>query len=191
MAPPPVAGVNWAPLTVMAGLVLALVASLGFAKATVETTTTATAGTPTYGGTLTQLHLFNMTSNEPPDWDPVKAAGPQGWRKDVENFAAVRQAVGSKIMIGVDPNTGWSWTDAISAMNAMRPMGLGYMEQPIDRHDLAGLAEIRARADGIPIMADESLLSLADAYRLAREGLVGMFNVKVVKVGGIMNVKAR
>ena len=63
-------------------LVLALVAVAGFANggkeaATTTTTTTAGAGTPVYGGTLTMLHLFNTSSNEPPDWDPVKAAGPQ------------------------------------------------------------------------------------------------------------------
>ncbi len=60
-------------------LVLAFVATLSFAggsgeKVTPTATTAATTG-PTYGGTLTQLHDFS--NNEPPDWDPVKAAGPQ------------------------------------------------------------------------------------------------------------------
>lgn len=115
----------------------------------------------------------------------LKAAGPQGWRKDVENFAAVRRAVGDDVMIGVDPNTGWSRTDAIGAMRAMRPMGLGYVEQPIDRHDLAGMAEIRAWAEGIPIMADESLFTVQDAVALAKAQAVDVFCIKLYKVGGL------
>ena len=115
----------------------------------------------------------------------LKAAGPQGWRKDVENFAAVRQALGNDIMIGVDPNTGWSRTDAIKAMNEMRPMRLDYIEQPVDRRDLAGLAEIRAHAAGIPIMADESLFTIQDAAALARARAVDVFCIKLYKVGGL------
>jgi muconate cycloisomerase len=115
----------------------------------------------------------------------LKAAGPQGWRKDVENFAAVRRAVGDHIMIGVDPNTGWSRTDAKCAMSAMREHGLGYMEQPIDRSDLAGMAEIRALADGIPIMADESLFTVQDAAALAKARAVDVFCIKLYKVGGL------
>lgn len=33
----------------------------------------------------------------------LKAAGPEGWRRDVANFTAVRSAVGDDIVIGVDP----------------------------------------------------------------------------------------
>jgi len=88
-------------------------------------------------------------------------------------------------MIGVDPNTGWSRTDAISALNAMRPMGLGYMEQPVDRYDLAGMAEIRARAEGIPVMADESLFTVQDAVALANARAVDVFCIKLYKVGGL------
>ena len=115
----------------------------------------------------------------------LKAAGPLGWRKDVENFAAVRRALGDSVMIGVDPNTGWSPSDTINAMNEMRPLGLGYVEQPIDRHDHAGLAEIRAQAGGIPIMADESLFTLQDAAALARLRAVDVFCIKLYKVGGL------
>jgi L-alanine-DL-glutamate epimerase-like enolase superfamily enzyme len=115
----------------------------------------------------------------------LKAAGRKGWREDVKNFETVRKVVGDDIVIGVDPNTGWTVPDTISAMRAMTPMGLGYMEQPIGRRDLAGLAHIRAQAQGVPMMADESLFTIQDAYDLARTGAVDVFCIKLYKVGGI------
>jgi muconate cycloisomerase len=115
----------------------------------------------------------------------LKAAGKGGWRQDIRNFEAVRRAVGDDIVIGVDPNTGWTFQETIAAIVAMRPMGLGYMEQPTDRRDLAALALIREKADGVPIMADESLFTLADAFDLAAARAVDVFCIKLYKVGGL------
>jgi muconate cycloisomerase len=115
----------------------------------------------------------------------LKAAGKGGWRRDVANFEAVRRAVGDDIVIGVDPNTGWTVADTISAMAGMRPFGLGYMEQPVLRRDVHGMAEIRARADGVPLMADESLFTIQDAAELAAARAVDVFCIKLYKVGGL------
>jgi muconate cycloisomerase len=114
----------------------------------------------------------------------LKAAGPDGWRRDVTNFEAVRRAVGDDIVIGVDPNTGWTVAETISAIGAIRPMGLGYVEQPVGRRNLQGLAEIRAAAGGIPLMADESLFTIEDAAALAAARAVDVFCIKLYKVGG-------
>lgn len=116
----------------------------------------------------------------------LKAAGRGGWRRDVENFAAVRRAVGDGIVIGVDPNTGWTIPETISAMAAMREFDLGYMEQPILRRDVRGLAEIRAKACGVPLMADESLFTIQDAAELAQARAVDIFCIKLYKVGGLL-----
>jgi muconate cycloisomerase len=116
----------------------------------------------------------------------LKAAGRKGWRRDVANFAAVRRAVGDDIVIGVDPNTGWTVAETIGAMAGMRAFDLGYMEQPVLRRDLKGLAEIRAQAAGVPVMADESLFTIQDAAELAGLRAVDVFCIKLYKVGGLL-----
>ena len=115
----------------------------------------------------------------------LKAADRRGWRQDVKNFETVRRALGDDVVIGIDPNTGWCLTDAISAVHALKQYGLGYIEQPVARRDLEGMAEIRREAQGIPVMADEALFTLQDAYALARARACDAFCIKLYKLGGI------
>ena len=115
----------------------------------------------------------------------IKAAERRGWRQDVKNFEAVRRAVGDDVVIGVDPNTGWNVHDAISAVHALRPFDLGYIEQPVARRDLEGMAAIRREARGIPVMADEGLFTLTDAYAIARARAADAFCIKLYKIGGL------
>jgi muconate cycloisomerase len=119
----------------------------------------------------------------------LKMADRRGWRHDLRNFEAVRKAVGDDVMIGVDPNTGWTLADALSAVRELKKMGLGYIEQPIARRDLKGMAEIRRAADGVPVMADEALFTLQDAYALAEARAVDAYCIKLYKLGGLTPAK--
>lgn len=119
----------------------------------------------------------------------LKAGAPEGWRRDVENFEAVRDAVGPHVTVGVDPNGGWQVWETIQAMRALAPSNLGYLEQPVTRRDIAGLARIRAAAEGVPIMADESLFTIEDAYDLARTQAADVLCIKLYKTGGIRQAK--
>jgi L-alanine-DL-glutamate epimerase-like enolase superfamily enzyme len=119
----------------------------------------------------------------------LKMADRRGWRYDVKVFETVRRAVGDDVMIGVDPNTGWSIADALSAIRELKKLNLGYVEQPIARRDLKGLAEIRRAADGVPVMADEALFTIQDAYALAEARAVDAFCIKLYKIGGLTTAK--
>ena len=119
----------------------------------------------------------------------LKMADRRGWRQDVKNFEAVRKAVGESVMIGIDPNTGWTLADALSAIHEIRKMGLGYIEQPIERRDLKGMAEIRRAAGGVPVMADEGIFTLQDAYALAEARACDAYCIKLYKLGGITPAK--
>jgi L-alanine-DL-glutamate epimerase-like enolase superfamily enzyme len=115
----------------------------------------------------------------------LKAGGKGGWRADVRNFEAVRKAIGPEVMIGVDPNTGWTVAETVQALSAMRPFDVGYCEQPVERRDLRGLAAIRAQAGGVPVMADEALFTVRDAGEIAAAGAADGFCIKLYKVGGL------
>ncbi|MEX0409557.1 enolase C-terminal domain-like protein [Aquibium sp. LZ166] len=115
----------------------------------------------------------------------LKAAGKGGWRRDVENFGKVRAALGDDVVIGVDPNTGWTVPETIAFMHAVREHDLGYVEQPVLRRDVRGMAEIRAQAKGVPVMADEGLFTLSDAADLALARAVDVYCIKLYKVGGL------
>ena len=59
-----------------------------------------------------------------------------------------------------------------------------FVEQPLPGEAMDDLAWLTERSP-LPIMADESLMTLRDAFRLARRDLVDMVNVKLMKVGGL------
>ena len=119
----------------------------------------------------------------------LKMADHRGWKQDVSNFAAVRKALGNDVMIGIDPNCGWTLGDSLLAIEAIKPMGLGYIEQPIARRDLHGMAEIRRAAGGIPVMADEGIFTIQDAMAHAEAHAVDVFCIKLYKVGGLTPAK--
>lgn len=119
----------------------------------------------------------------------MKAASRRGWRHDVTNFEAIRRAVGEDVEIGIDPNTGWTVAETISAMRALRDFNVAYLEQPVERRDLKGLAAIRREAAGVPVMADESLFTLQDARALVEANAVDAFCIKLYKVGGLTSAR--
>lgn len=119
----------------------------------------------------------------------LKAGSPLGWAHDVDNFAAVRSAVGNHIDMGVDANTAWSVNETIRAVTAMRDYGISYVEQPVERNDIDGLARVRSAIQGVAVMADESLMTVYDAYRIAKAGAADALCLKLYKHGGIATAR--
>lgn len=104
--------------------------------------------------------------------------------EDVARVRAIREAVGPAVKLRVDANQGWDRPTALRAIRAMEPYDLDFVEQPVPRWDLDGLAEI-ARSVSVPVMADESCGSPQDALAIARRGGVSILALKLTKSAGL------
>lgn len=103
---------------------------------------------------------------------------------DVERVQAVREAAGPDVTLGIDANQGWSLPVAKQMLGVLDECNLSFIEQPIAAQDLDGLAELRGLTH-VPIMADESVFTLADAWRLTHSRAVDILAVYPGKQGGI------
>ena len=106
--------------------------------------------------------------------------------RDLERLKLIRSAVGERIKIRVDANQGWLAKDAIRFIRRMEDAGLDIelVEQPVKAHDIEGLRQVTHAVD-MPIMADESVFSPAQAYEVLQKRAADMINVKLMKAGGI------
>ncbi len=104
--------------------------------------------------------------------------------------SAVRETVGPQIKLGVDANGGWGDpATATAAIARLRARGISFAEQPVWAGDPAEMAAVRQTA-GVPVIADESIYTLADARQLARAGACDVFSIYVGKAGGIGPARA-
>lgn len=102
---------------------------------------------------------------------------------DIDRMLAIADAA-PNAALKVDANQGWSVADTVRFAEAMSDHGirLELIEQPVHRDDIAGLGKASRRVP-IPIAADESLFSSADAVRLVREEAADILNLKLGKAG--------
>jgi L-alanine-DL-glutamate epimerase-like enolase superfamily enzyme len=114
----------------------------------------------------------------------LKIKGGNNVSEDIERLQVVRATLEKDIKIRFDANQGYSVEEALFFVRKIKELNIQLFEQPTvkSKPDLLGVVTNKAN---IPIMADESLISLMDAFYLVRKGLIDLMNIKLMKVGGI------
>ncbi len=80
-----------------------------------------------------------------------------------------------------DVNRGWTRQQALRVMHAVQDLHV-MVEQPCETlDDIAAIAPRHCT----PVSVDESLVTLQDATRIARDGIAEVFGIKLNRVGGL------
>lgn len=114
----------------------------------------------------------------------LKLKGGSDVESDIERVLKVREAVGKRVELRFDANQGYTVDEALRFFESTRTARVELLEQPTPRGKPDLLARV-TRGTTIPVMADESIVNLRDAFRLARREIVDMVNIKLMKCGGI------
>jgi L-alanine-DL-glutamate epimerase-like enolase superfamily enzyme len=82
----------------------------------------------------------------------------------------------------VDANCGWTVDETLRNAEALRPLGVEFIEQPLLADDWAG-SRLLFEKSPLPIIADESCVAEEDVERCA--GSFHGVNIKLMKCGGL------
>ncbi len=102
---------------------------------------------------------------------------------DLAHVIAIKKALGDRASVRVDVNQAWDEAVALRACKVLGDNGIDLIEQPISRNNRGGMARLNLSSPA-PIMADESIECVEDAFNLAREGAASVFALKIAKNGG-------
>ncbi len=101
--------------------------------------------------------------------------------RDIARIRDVEAQRPENEIILYDINRAWSRAQALQVMRATEALNVTF-EQPCETlDDIAAIAGRHAA----PVSVDESLVTLQDAARIARDGLAEVFGIKLNRVGGL------
>jgi L-alanine-DL-glutamate epimerase-like enolase superfamily enzyme len=103
-----------------------------------------------------------------------------GTPHDIEIVAALRQHTDARFR--VDANCAWDVDETLRNAEALAPLGVEFIEQPLPAERLEDMRQLVARS-ALPLVADESCQVEGDVDRCA--GRFHGINIKLVKCGGL------
>jgi L-alanine-DL-glutamate epimerase-like enolase superfamily enzyme len=110
-----------------------------------------------------------------------------GTGRDGERIRAVREAAGPDVALRLDANGAWDVPTAESTLGDLGDLGIELAEQPCASvGELAALRNLTA----VPIVADESAGTAAEAEDAFAAGACDAVTIKLAKVGGIESAVA-
>jgi len=109
-------------------------------------------------------------------------------KQDIRKVALIREKLGEEVQIRIDANQGYRVDQAIPVFKEMEVFKLESIEQPVPAYDIEGMKKITDALD-TPIMADESVFSLQDAFKVISYRAADIINIKIGKVGGLLPAK--
>ena len=101
--------------------------------------------------------------------------------RDIERIRDMESIRRQDEIVLYDVNRGWTRQQALLVMRATEELQVMF-EQPCETLD--DIAAIRTKHSA-PVSVDESLVTLQDASRVARDGLAEVFGIKLNRVGGL------
>ncbi|NKC34322.1 muconate/chloromuconate family cycloisomerase [Falsiroseomonas selenitidurans] len=114
--------------------------------------------------------------------------GAQAPEADLARLGRIARALGDRAALIVDANQAWDETTAIRCLPALAGLGVRLVEQPLPAWNVAGLGRLRARG-AVPLLADESVFTAHDMLEVARQAAADAVSLKLVKHGGLLNLK--
>ncbi len=114
----------------------------------------------------------------------IKVKGGLSLEDDIQKMIRLRELY-PKLILRFDGNQGYSVEESLAFVKSTEVVGIEIFEQPtkVGKDERMGLVTNQV---AIPVMADESLKTLKDAFRLAQNERLDMVNIKLQKVGGIL-----
>lgn len=98
----------------------------------------------------------------------------------------VRRVIGAHASLRMDANCALDSRSASEALYGLEQFNVACVEQPTPRINAHRLATLQ-QSISIPIMADESLITITDAGRLIAAKACQWFNLRIAKFGGLIN----
>ena len=99
------------------------------------------------------------------------------------------KSAGEECPVSADANQGFTVGEALDYVRAVGQCGLDFFEQPVEAHDLAGMARVAA-ATRVAIGADEGIHSRDDIARHHEAKAAQGVSLKAIKLGGLGAVLA-
>ncbi|MCG5211800.1 mandelate racemase/muconate lactonizing enzyme family protein [Streptosporangium sp. KLBMP 9127] len=110
--------------------------------------------------------------------------GKDDLREDVARIAAVREVIGPDTLLMIDANQRWDLLRARTAITALQPYGLHWVEEPLPADDITSHVRLRQAVD-VPIALGESVHTTYGFRDLLVAGACDVVQPNVVRVGGI------